>query len=194
MIRRALALATCAAFLAGCATTSAPLSQAPVAAYRDTIDLAGRLTVNYQKDGKPESVTVHYEWQQTPGRIDVGVATPLGQTVAKITVTPESATLTQAERPPRVARDIEALTAESLGWSLPVSGLRDWLQGYATGADGKRFTASPANNNVVTRDGWRLRFMSWQDEASATPQPKTIYADRNDGSELQIRIVINPAA
>ena len=193
MIRRAVALAAFAAALSGCATTSAPLSQAPVAAYRDTIDLAGRLTVNYQKDGKAESVTVHYDWQQTPGRIDVGVATPLGQTVANITVTPESATLTQAERPPRVARDIEALTAEALGWSLPVSGLRDWLQGYATGTDGKRFTASPANNNVVTKDGWRLRFMSWQDEASATPQPKTIYADRNDGSELQIRIVIQPA-
>jgi outer membrane lipoprotein LolB len=193
MIRRAFALAAFAAALSGCATTSAPLSEAPVAAYRDTINLAGRLSVNYQKDGKPESITVKYDWQQTPGRVDVGVATPLGQTMAKITITPESATLTQAERPPRVARDIETLTAESLGWSLPVSGLRDWLQGYATGTDGRRFTASPANANVITKDGWRLRFVSWQ-EGSSPPQPKLIHADRNDGSELQIRIVIDPAA
>jgi outer membrane lipoprotein LolB len=197
MIRRVLAYAACAAFLAGCATTSAPLSQAPVAAYRDTVNLAGRLSVNYQKDGKPESITGKFSWQQTPGRVDVSLASPLGQTIAAISVTPESATLTQADRPPRVAKDLETLTAESLGWSLPVSGLRDWLQGYATGADGKRFTASPANSNVTTRDGWRLRFVSWQDGAGAgagAPQPKRIDADRNDGQELQIRIVIDPAA
>ena len=194
MIRRAFALAACAAFLSGCATTSAPLSQASVAAYRDTVNLAGRLSVNYQKDGKAESITGKFNWQQTPGRVDVSLASPLGQTIASISVTPESATLTQAERPPRVAKDLATLTTESLGWSLPVSGLRDWLQGYATDASGKRFTASPANNNVVTKDGWRLRFVSWQDEAAATPQPKRIDADRNDGSELQIRIVIDPAA
>jgi outer membrane lipoprotein LolB len=193
MIRRVLAYAACAAVLAGCATTSAPLSQAPVAAYRDTVNLAGRLSVNYQKDGKPESITGKFNWQQTPGRVDVSLASPLGQTIAAISVTPESATLTQADRPPRVAKDLETLTAESLGWSLPVSGLRDWLQGYATGADGKRFTASPGNSNVTTKDGWRLRFVSWQDGAGA-PQPKRIDADRNDGQELQIRIVIDPAA
>jgi outer membrane lipoprotein LolB len=194
MIRRAFALAAFAAALSGCATTSAPLSQAPVAAYRDTIHLAGRLSVNYQKDGKPESITGKFNWQQAPGRVDVSLASPLGQTIAAISVTPESATLTQAERPPRVAKDLETLTTESLGWSLPVSGLRDWLQGYATDAGGKRFTASPANSNIVTQDGWRLRFVSWQDDSAATPQPKVIYADRNDGSELQIRIVIEPAA
>jgi outer membrane lipoprotein LolB len=193
MIRRVLAYAACAAVLAGCATTSAPLSQAPVAAYRDTVNLAGRLSVNYQKDGKPESITGKFNWQQTPGRVDVSLASPLGQTIAAISVTPESATLTQTDRPPRLAKDLETLTAESLGWSLPVSGLRDWLQGYATGADGKRFTASPANSNVTTRDGWRLRFVSWQDGAGV-PQPKRIDADRNDGQELQIRIVIDPAA
>jgi hypothetical protein len=57
----------------------------------------------------------------------------------------------QAGRAPRTASDIDTLTAQqALGWSLPVSGLRDWLQGYATGASGKRFAASPANNSVFT--------------------------------------------
>ena len=195
MIRRAFALAACAAFISGCATTSGPLSQAPVAAYRDTVNLAGRLSVNYQKDGKQESITGKFNWQQTPGRVDVSLASPLGQTIAAISVTPETATLTQSGRPPRVAKDLETLTSDALGWSLPVSGLRDWLQGYATGADGKRFTASPAANSVVTKDGWRLRFVSWQDDAAAVPQPKRIDADRNvNGDDLQIRIVVDPAA
>lgn len=194
MLRRAFAVAAFATLIAGCATAPASLSHTNVAAYQDTVILAGRLSVNYQKDGKAESITGKFNWQQTPGRVDVSLASPLGQTIATISVTPESATLTQSGRPARVAKDIDALTTQSLGWTLPVSGLRDWLQGYATGADGQRFTASPANSSVVTRDGWRLRFVSWQDDGAATPQPKRIDADRTDGAELAIRIVIDPAA
>ncbi|MDQ2822709.1 MAG: outer membrane lipoprotein LolB [Pseudomonadota bacterium] len=193
MIRRIFALASVALALTGCATAN--LSHAPVAAYRDTVNLAGSLSASFQKDGKLDSITVKYDWQQTPDRIDVNIATPLGQTVAKISVTPESATLTQADRAPRVAKDLESLTRDALGWSLPVSGLRDWLQGYATGADGKRFTASPFNNEVVTRDGWHVRFASWQDDAAAVPQPKRIDASRLDtnGDALALRIAVRPA-
>jgi outer membrane lipoprotein LolB len=179
--------------MAGCATAN--LSKAPVAAYRNTVNLAGSLSANFQKDGKPDSITVKYDWQQVPGRVDVNIATPLGQTVAKISVTPESATLTQADRAPRVAKDLESLTRDALGWSLPVSGLRDWLQGYATSTDGQRFIASPFNNEVTTQDGWRVRFASWQDDAAAVPQPKRIDASRidNNGAELALRIAVRPA-
>lgn len=183
-----------AAFLAGCATAPASLSQAPVAAYRDTIDLNGRLSVNYQKDGKPETLSGKFSWSQKPERIDVSLASPLGQTLAIITVTPDSATLTQADKAPRVAKDIDTLTAQTLGWLLPVSGLRDWLQGYATAAGGRRFAASPASNTVTTADGWYLTFVSWQNDATAQPVPKRIDAQRVASAasdELAIRIVID---
>jgi outer membrane lipoprotein LolB len=187
----------CAALLAGCA--SAPMTPSPaqssqmVRGYRDTFDAAGRLSVNYRKDGSPESLNGKFTWAQKPGRIDVSLSSPLS-TIATINITPQAATLVQANKAPRVAKDIDSLTAETLGWSLPVSGLRDWLQGYATGADGKRFVASPANNSVTTADGWHLRFVSWQDERAAQPVPKRIDAERNAASpdELAIRIVLDP--
>jgi outer membrane lipoprotein LolB len=196
-ITRRLSLLAIAAALAGCATTSANLSSSTVGAYRDSIDLSGRLSVSYQKDGRPESITGNFNWIQRPGRVDVSLASPLGQTIAAITVTPDSATLKQAERAPRVAKDIDTLSAQALGWSLPVSGLRDWLQGYATDANGKRFVASPANNSVYTSDGWRLRFVSWQDDKAAQPLPRRIDAERSataTSDEMAIRIVIDPAA
>jgi outer membrane lipoprotein LolB len=196
-ITRRLSLLVLAATLAGCATSTANLSHSTVGDYRDTIDLAGRLSVNYHKEGRPESITGSFNWSQRPGRIDVSLASPLGQTIAAISVTPEQATLTQADRPPRVAKDIDTLTAQSLGWQLPVSGLREWLQGYALDADGKRFVASPTNNSVYTRDGWRLRFVAWQDEAAAHPVPRLINAERSataNSDELAIRIVIDPAS
>jgi outer membrane lipoprotein LolB len=192
-----LATGLCAALLAGCASapvsTSRP-SQQDTAGYRTTFDAAGRLSVNYRRDGNPESLTGRFTWAQTPGRIDVSLSSPMS-TIATISITPESATLVQADKTPRVAKDIDSLTAQSLGWSLPVSGLRDWLQGYATAADGKRFVATPANNSVTTADGWRLRFVSWQDENAAHPAPKRIDAERNASAtadQLAIRIVIDP--
>ena len=188
----------CAALLAGCASAplrpTQPHSLQTVEGYRQNFEAAGRLSVNYRKDGNPESLNGKFNWTQTPGRIDVSLSSPLA-TIATISITPESATLVQADKAPRVARDIDALTAQSLGWSLPVAGLRDWLQGYATGADGKRFVATPANNSVLTADGWRLRFVSWQDDAAPHPTPKRIDAERNTSAsadELAIRIVIDP--
>ncbi|MFC5459602.1 outer membrane lipoprotein LolB [Massilia niabensis] len=198
-IARRLSLFAIAAVLAGCATTSnqpGTSADASVGAYRDTIDLGGRLSVNYQKDGQPGSVTGNFEWSQQPGRIDVTLVSPTGQTVATINVTPQQATLTQANQAPRSAKDIDTLTSQALGWSLPVSGLRDWLQGYATGTDGKRFAASPAKNEVFTADGWRLRFVSWNQKAAA-PTPSVIHAERSATAtteELSIRIAINSAS
>lgn len=194
--RRLSLLALSAAFitLAGCATTSTNV--ATVGAYRDSIDLDGRLSVNYQKSGTRESMTVNFDWTQRPGKVDVTIANPLGQTVATIEVTPQSATLTQAGRAPVTEADVDTLSQRTLGWPLPVSGLRDWLQGYAVDAQGQRFSASPARNEVVTQDGWRLRFVEWQDPNAAQPVPRLIHATRaavGDIQDLEIRIVINPA-
>ncbi|CUI06862.1 outer membrane lipoprotein LolB [Massilia antarctica] len=188
----ALALA-CTALLSAC-VTPANLSTAGVAAYREAIELSGRLTVNYQKDGQTETLTGKFSWNQAPDSVNVSLASPLGQTIATIKVTPDSATLTQGDHAPRVARDIDTLTAQTLGWSLPVSGLRDWLQGYATGADGQRFAASPAANTVTTADGWRLTFVSWQDPNAAKPVPKRIDVARAASATaeaMEIRIVID---
>lgn len=189
-----LAGAACLAGLLSACTTTGPLSSATVGEYRDTIDLAGRINVNYDRDGTPGSLPGKFTWAQSPDLVNVTLASPLGQTLATIKVTPSAATLTQTDRAPRVAADIDSLTAQALGWPLPVSGLRDWLQGYAIDADGKRFAASPANNRVTTKDGWTITFVNWIDETAAQPQPKRIDAERRatlTTGALTIRIVVD---
>jgi outer membrane lipoprotein LolB len=175
------------ALLAGCATT--PASSNRVAPYSEDIALSGRISVNYQRDGKSESLSGKFNWQQSARRTSVSLASPLGQTIAQIEVEPGVARLMQAGQAPREAADIDALSAQALGWPLPVSGLRDWLQGHAVNADGGRFRASPEHNSVSTRDGWRVHFVSWQDDAALLPQPKRIDAER--AGEVAIRIVID---
>lgn len=198
-LSRLAAAALFGAALAGCATTSTvPLANptAQVGVYRDTIDLEGKMSANYEKDGQPQSITVNFTWAQRPGNIDVMLFSPLGQTVAIVSVTPAAATLTQSGRAPLVEKDIDTLTAKTLGWTLPVSGLRDWLQGYAVAAGGRRFAASPASDSVVTADGWRLRFVEWQNGADGQPMPRRIDASHSatgTSGDLAIRIVVAPA-
>ena len=181
--------------LAGCATTSAPRSTTAVAPYRDTLDLAGRIAIKYSRDGKQESLSGKFTWRQTAANTDVNLISPTGQTVAVINVTPTSATLKRSGEPTRTASDLDSLTRQTLGWTLPVSGLRDWLQGYAVAADGSRFSASPSSDTVVTRDGWKLDYVSWQDDSAAVPQPKRIDVTRialgQQVDDMSIRIVID---
>lgn len=207
-IRRLLLAACVGTLLAGCAIAPPPPppSSEPVAPYREQIELSGRLSVNYLRDGKTESLAGRFSWRQSGARTDVVLTSPLGQTVAQISVAPGLATLTQAGQPPRAAADIDSLSAETLGWPLPVSGLRDWLQGYAIDASGARFVASPSRDRVTTHDGWRLHFVSWQDEPAAAeprggapratvPRPKRIDAERSadlQTEEVAIRIVLDP--
>ncbi len=198
-----LALSACSTLPSPFASSSAP-SSATVGPYREQVELTGRLNVVYQKDDKPESATVNFNWQQTAQRTDVTLYSPVGSTLATIAVTPREAVLTQSGKAPRSAPDVDTLSAQMLGWSLPVSGLRDWLQGYAVGADGKRFVASPANDSVTTKDGWRLRYVSWQEVGQnagenvpgALPQPRRIDAERNASAQadaVSLRIVLDPA-
>lgn len=198
MKKHLLPLALLCAALSACSSLPSGSTQSShaVAPYREQIELAGRLNVVYQKDDQPESATVNFTWQQSPARTDVGLFSPVGSTLATIAVTPQQAVLTQSGKAPRSAPDVDALSAQMLGWALPVSGLRDWLQGYATAEDGKRFVASPQHDSVTTRDGWRLRYVSWQDTGpDGTPQPRRIDAERNTSAQadaVALRIVLDP--
>jgi len=198
-MKRLFILAAALSALGGCATTnsSGARSGAAVAPYRDSVELAGRIAINYSVDGKKESLNGKFTWRQNKADTDVSLISPTGQIVAVINVTPTSATLKQSGKQ-RTAPDLDSLTTQTLGWTLPVTGLRDWLQGYAVASDGSRFVATPSNDTVVTRDGWKLDYVSWQDDTAAVPQPKRIDATRialgQAVDEMAIRIVIDPAA
>ncbi len=184
------------ALLAGCADMT-PLAMTstrtgePIAA----IDLGGRLSVRYQRDGNEEALHGSFSWSQSANRTLVTLMSPLGQTLATIAITPNEAILTQAGQPVRRAADPDALAAEALGWPLPVAGLRDWLQGRANDMNEQPVTASPASTTpILTRDGWTLQYGSWDtDGPDGTAHPKRIDLSRHTkaAGNVAIRIVID---
>ena len=168
--------------------------------YRQSIALEGRLSLRYQQSGREEAVHGSFTWTQTPEQTVLRLLSPLGQTIATIDIKPGLATLVQSGKAPRTAADVNELTEQALGWPLPVAGLRDWLQGFATDAKGKPFIARPMadsdpSNVVTTRDGWRIQYVNWQDPQVGGAYPKRIDLARftERAGEVSIRIVIDKA-
>lgn len=187
-------------FLAGCMglprvpPNDANASAAPHA-YVEAVDIGGRFSAQFQHNDKPESWSGNFAWAQTPQGVTVSLQSPLGQTLATIVIDTANATLTQPNRPPRSAANVDALVEDALGWPLPVSNLRDWLQAYAIDADGKRIVATPDSSaTIATRDGWRIRYLSWQDDNEVGMQnvPKRIDMERDTAAagKVAMRLVI----
>lgn len=185
--------------LFGCATVPAP-SPADVAKetaprpYHENIVIGGRLAVQYQQHGRDEAVHGSFNWVQRTGRTTVTLLSPLGQTIAIIEITPGMSTLTQAGQAPRTAEHVDALVADTLGWPLPVSGLRDWLQGFVLESDGQRspVPAVADSGTTTSRDGWRLQYPNWQNDGSEV-RPRRIDMHRStaNAGEVAIRIIID---
>ncbi|MDQ9168983.1 lipoprotein insertase outer membrane protein LolB [Oxalobacteraceae bacterium R-40] len=164
-------------------------------AYHEAIDMSGRLSIRYQANGSEQALHGSFNWSQRPGRILVSLLSPLGQTMATIESTPAETVLRQPGQAPRAASDVDTLTAETLGWPLPVSGLRHWLQGFAMDANGRRVIAAPVPNAMLQaaeQDGWRLNYASWNTDA-ALPHPKRLDLQRTtaEAGDVDIRLIID---
>lgn len=194
---------TCALLLAlltaGCAsivpvtgdagrTDSPTQSPQPIRSYVDNIDLTGRISVRYQVNEKDEALHGGFTWTQNRDNTQVTLLSPLGQVIALIEVGRDGATLKQGGQPPRQAADVDSLVEATLGWPLPISGLRDWLQGFAIDANGNRFVAQPPAAEVTTRDGWRISYNTWEGT-----RPKRIDLERRttQAGDVSIRLVID---
>jgi outer membrane lipoprotein LolB len=195
--------ALCAALpllLSACASMAPPAEVTPAVTaagrpYAEKLDLGGRLSVRYENHGREEAIHGSFVWSQNPSNTNVTLLSPLGQTIAVIDMSPDGASLTQSGQQVRTAADVDALVADTLGWPLPVSGLRSWLQGFGVDASGKRFIANPQATEVATKDGWRIHYAAWENGAAqnGAARPRRIDLKRStaQAGDVSIRIVID---
>ncbi|HEY8708733.1 MAG TPA: outer membrane lipoprotein LolB [Burkholderiaceae bacterium] len=111
-----------ALLMAACAA----VPQAPIAG----VTLSGRLALHVDgvDGGAARSMSAAFELQGDPLAGHLNLSTPLGNVVAQARWAPGSVVLITPKGEKTFA-DLNALTYEVLGESLPVAALFDWLQG-----------------------------------------------------------------
>ncbi len=140
--------------------------------------LSGRLAVRVEAShaAAARSLTAAFELQgdaQT-GRLDL--STPLGNTLARASWTPQSVVLATPDGQKRYP-DLDALTSELLGESLPVAALFDWLQGRPwPGASSS--AVAPADQPGFEQLGWIVSLARFDDASISArrelPPPMTV--------------------
>ena len=132
--------------------------------------IEGRLSVRYtdQRTGKDDGSSGRFVWTTDRDTLELSLLDPLGQTVALVRSNATASSITFRDGR-RVDGDTpEALTERTLGWTLPLRGLRYWLVGRA---DPSR-PSSQLPDGRLRQDDWAIRFdPATGDDASAAAAP-----------------------
>ena len=179
--------------LSACSSMSPQLANIPLTTrvYQPQIQMSGRLSAQYEANYREQSISVHFDWSQTPQQTAISFSSPTGQIVATILINGQGAQLTQADKPTQYASDINQLSTEVLGWPMPVAGLRDWLQGFVDADHSLPLTQATASQPINV-DGWSLRYASWLTENNIE-RPKRLDLSRQteQAGLVSLRIVVD---
>ena len=158
-----------ALLLAACGTLSpAPAPTAPPALYLahlaqikhiNAFAMHGRIAILTQAKGFSGGV----RWHHHVDGDDIGLYSPLGSQLGQITRDQTGVTLTNSSGNSLHANDAETLTQQALGWSLPLSGLADWMLGRPAN-DAVEVLAWDDNGNItrMQQQGWDIQYTAYK--------------------------------
>jgi outer membrane lipoprotein LolB len=172
--------------LAGCASTLTPRDASPFkfADTRTVYEIAGRLSARHDADAFAAS----FRWSHAGDRDELDLASPLGQTVARLMGGAGGVMLQTPDGKVETASDWTTLTSRGLGWALPVEGLAFWVQGAPR--KGAPFTAEAGADGapgVLRQDGWTIVYQSFVKDAAGVSRPARMTLDY-PGVELRLVI------
>jgi outer membrane lipoprotein LolB len=186
-LSRALVVGLFAALVGACATVGpAPrFAPAPVV---PAFDAAGRLSARHGNDG----VTVHFTWTRAADGDVFDVATPFGQTVARLRGGSDGVLFERSGKPPARYADWNALMQAAIGVAIPIDGLASWLQGapapHAT-ADVERDQAG--RPRVLRQQGWEIVYTYDEGEPNDAARPARLILRYPGAESVEVRIVID---
>ena len=180
------AIVVCALALASCAELP-PKAAASVAfpPVRAAFDIAGRLSL--KRGG--QALTANFQWQHNGAEDTIDLASPTGQTVARLYGAPGSATLQTADGRVETAAVWNALTTRALDWSLPVAGLAFWIQGVPRpDAEFSVEAGAGTEPGVLRQDGWTVVYLAFAAGENHLPRPARMTLSYPD---VEVRLVVD---
>lgn len=175
MRRMVTRVAACAAagavlVLAGCASAPrVPSTSTATTAMSAQTSRAyhGRFAVQYvDQYGQERNAYGNFDWHETDSTVTLQLRSPLGQTLAIVTSTPAQAILELPNRQPLTADNVSTLMRSSLGFDLPVEGLRYWLQPSVAPMSRAHTTPEqqdPSRLAQIRQDGWTIDYLAYAD-------------------------------
>ncbi len=179
----------CALLLAaGCAIPPRPPAELSSA----HITRNGRFAVRYS-DAQRAARTLygHFSWCENGQRVTLHLSNPLGQILAVIQSEPSGASLKVPGHAVQTAQHIEDLMQNTLGFALPISALRHWID--ATAAPGSRALIQRDPNNGwptrIEQDGWTIDYINVN--AERTTQAQHIHL-KHDMPPIDAKLILQP--
>lgn len=165
-------------FITGCATnksvpsktassTVASTEMIYIRPYLQEVNMAGRLSMQYAKEKVNGSVNGKFIWLQKHDNVVLTILTPTDQPVAIIEMNSNGAKITQGKQKPKSSSDADELIKKTLGIPLPVSGFKQWLQGFAKDQANKDYIGFSEKPTVTTIEGWNITYSAWHADGRA---------------------------
>jgi outer membrane lipoprotein LolB len=173
--------------LAGCATAP-PVTDVAVLKERQ-----GRFSVQSTVPmQQTEAVQGAFVWRRLATGWQLDLNSPLGATLARLTVTPEGARLQQPDAPERRAASARDLLANVLGAPVPVDALEDWVDGrLQTNAAVTEVKRDDLGRVVSFRqDAWRVRFARYGQDGPG----RIDVSGHQQGQDIELRLVVEQPA
>ena len=153
----------------------------------------GRFSVQYNdQNGQSRNAYGNFDWKETGDTVTLQLRNPLGQTLAIVTSSPSSAMLELPNRAPQTADNVSQLMQNTMGFALPVEGLRYWLQPSPAPTSRARTTMDSSSGSgrlkEIKQDGWTIDYVAYAD-APATGV-KRVNLTR-DEPPLDIKLVLD---
>ena len=152
---------------------------------RAVFDAAGRLSVRHGAD----ALTANFRWHHDGDHDELDLASPLGQTIARLSGGPEGVVLRTADGRLTTAADWSELTARALEWALPVGGLAFWIQGAPS--PGAPFAVEPAAGGgpiVLRQGGWTIVYQAFAADPAGVSRPARMTLSYPD---VELRLAVD---
>ncbi|UDG82525.1 lipoprotein insertase outer membrane protein LolB [Candidatus Vallotia cooleyia] len=128
----------------------------------------GRFAVSYEDhNGWPRNVYGNFDWQEVNQTVTLKLLNPFEQTLAIIISAPGLATLELPNKRPQIALSVSELMQATLGFSVPIEGLRYWFQ--TSMPPDSHTLISTDETTLLSRlkqDGWTIEYVTYDDTPS----------------------------
>lgn len=185
-----LGLSACATLKQASALPANPpvaLNQAHLSSLKliDGYLLTGRLAIRTEKQGYSTSI----RWQHSPVFDHIALYTPLGAQAALIEIEPnKQATLLASDGKSYSAQDAGRLLEKTLGWSVPLDGLADWVLGKPSPLTANTEMRWDDAGRILsmTQAGWQIEYPAYQQVNNINLPSKVVLKSQ----KLDLKLVV----